>query len=209
MLGQESMDGFRIESMKGVRPVSELKVLADRTAPVSPASDPDVPAQQVSGLVCKKGHFNDPDVAYCVICGISMLQSPRKLVRRPRPQMGVLIFDNGMTVPVRNDLVLGRTPESDGTVSAGTANGVRLVDPLVGGVHAKVLLREWKVSLLDAGADGGTYVCRPGEKEWTQLEPGAEVELLPGSSAAFGRCVVTYHSHRDHTSERRSVVEAA
>ncbi|HEX3647516.1 MAG TPA: FHA domain-containing protein [Pseudonocardiaceae bacterium] len=178
--------------------MSELKILADRAADESPDADLQ---PQVSGVECKGGHLNDPSVNYCVVCGISMLQSPRRRVFGRRPQLGVLVFDNGMTVPVRQDLVLGRTPEADGTVHAGSASGVRLMDPLVDGVHARVELDEWRVRLVDLGSPTGTLYCGPGESSWTRVAPRSSVELEPGASAAFGRCVVTYYSHRDTSAQ--------
>jgi hypothetical protein len=174
--------------------MSELKVLADPTADERPEADL---RAQVSGVECKGGHLNDPSVNYCCVCGISMLQSPRRPATGPRPQLGVLVFDNGMTVSVRQDLVLGRTPEVDGTVQAGSSGGVRLVDPLVDGRHAKVELDGWRVRLVDLGSATGTLYCGPDESSWTRLASRSSVELEPGGSAAFGRCVVTYYSHRD------------
>lgn len=175
--------------------MSELKILADRAAE-SPEADYQ---PQVSGVECKGGHLNDPAVHFCVVCGISMLQSSRRPVNGPRPQLGVLVFDNGMAVPVRQNLVLGRTPEADDAVAVGTAAGVRLVDPLVDGVHARLELDGWRVRLVDLGSSTGTLFCGPNGSTWTRLAPRSSVELEPGGSAAFGRCVVTYYSHRDRS----------
>ena len=39
----------------------------------------------VEGVLCARNHFNDPDVAYCRQCGISMIQQTRTTHLRPAP----------------------------------------------------------------------------------------------------------------------------
>ena len=56
-----------------------------------PAAEPDMPplapegaqTAMVEGVLCARNHFNDPDVAYCRQCGISMVQQTRTDSARP------------------------------------------------------------------------------------------------------------------------------
>jgi len=160
--------------------------------------EPAVDAAVVVGLYCKKSHFNDPVVAYCSVCGLAMSQSNRVPVSGPRPQLGVLVLDDGTMLALTRDHVFGRLPESDPAVAAGRARPVLLPDPLVSRVHARVELRGWDVTLVDAGSVNGTFVCAPDETAWTRLPSGASVALRPGSAAAVGNRQLWYYSHRNH-----------
>jgi MFS transporter, DHA2 family, multidrug resistance protein len=151
---------------------------------------------QVIGIHCARSHFNDPNVTYCAVCGISMTQAVRKPVLGNRPPLGVLVLDDGTMFPLERDHVFGREPESDTAVAAGEANAVPLADPLVSRVHAKVLLEGWEVSVVDAQSTNGTFVWGPDSTSWTKLPPGEKTRLLPGVIAAIGSRQLRYHSYR-------------
>jgi hypothetical protein len=170
------------------------------TAPPAPVKSPAPvkPAEpQVLGLHCKQNHFNDPTVAYCSVCGISMTQSTTPPEWGPRPQVGVLVTDDGTTHPLARDLVVGRAPEGDESVAAGTAGTLVLSDPLVSRVHARVTLHDWQVRVTDTGSANGTFLLPHGQASWTRLEPGAETTVTPGSAIAFGHREMRYYSHRN------------
>ncbi|WP_020645377.1 FHA domain-containing protein [Amycolatopsis balhimycina] len=153
-------------------------------------------ATRVPGVQCARNHFNDPAVSYCSVCGISMAQSRRAPDWGPRPQLGVLVLDDGTTVPLLRDLVIGRMPEADDAVAAGEAEPVTLADPLVSRRHARIALREWQVVVTDLGSANGTFVLARDSATWTRLEPGAETVLEPGSTVAAGMRQFHYYSHR-------------
>ncbi|MGW5743758.1 FHA domain-containing protein [Amycolatopsis sp. NPDC003861] len=150
----------------------------------------------VSGVRCARDHFNDPAVSYCSVCGISMAQAPRSPDVGPRPQLGVLVLDDGTTVPLVRDLVLGRMPEFDEAVAAGEADPVTLADPLVSRRHARIALRGWQVVVTDLQSANGTFVLPRGSATWRRLEPGAGAVLEPGSTVAAGMRQLHYFSHR-------------
>lgn len=151
---------------------------------------------QVLGVHCKNSHFNDPAVAYCAVCGIAMTQSDRVPVLGDRPPLGVVIDDGGTMYPLSRDLVVGRAPEADEAVASGAASPVRVTDPLVSRVHARVVLDGWTVTVVDAGSRNGTFVWAPGQASWTRVRPGEAAELRPGTVVAFGRHQLSYHSYR-------------
>jgi hypothetical protein len=155
------------------------------------------PDEHVVGVYCKNLHFSDPSVPYCSLCGIGLAQATKLPVLGRRPQLGVLILDDGTMFPLSRDYVLGRTPGADPAVASGQASPLALVDPLVSKVHARVVRRGWEASLVDAGSKHGTFVCGPGETSWRRLSGGDSVPLRPGLAAAVGSRQFCYHSYRN------------
>ena len=78
---------------------------ADEPPPPPEPDEPEVP--QVHGVICARGHFNDPTSPFCASCGISMVQQTHNLVEGPRPPLGVLVLDDGSTYVVDRDIVVG------------------------------------------------------------------------------------------------------
>jgi hypothetical protein len=171
---------------------------APTPAAPEPTSD-SVPARtvaNVSGVRCARDHFNDPAVAYCSVCGLSMAQAPRSPEMGPRPQLGVLVLDDGTTVALVRDVLLGRMPEIDEAVAAGDVDPVTLADPLVSRRHARIALRDWQVVVSDLESANGTFVMPRGTGAWNRLEPGVETVLEAGFAIAAGMRQLRYFSHR-------------
>ncbi|WP_410667806.1 FHA domain-containing protein [Amycolatopsis sp. cmx-4-68] len=165
--------------------------------PESTSDTPPAPAvANVSGVRCARDHFNDPAVSYCSVCGLSMAQAPRSPEMGPRPQLGVLVLDDGTTVPLVRDVLLGRMPEIDEAVAAGEVDPVTLADPLVSRRHARIVLRDWQVVVVDLESANGTFVLPRGTGAWQRLEPGMETVLEAGSVLAAGMRQLRYFSHR-------------
>jgi hypothetical protein len=150
----------------------------------------------VSGVYCDRAHFNDPTVAYCVACGASLVGADRSVVSGLRPVLGMLVFDDGIVLPLDRDHVFGRSPELDPVVSAGAARPVRLPDPLLSRLHARVELVGWDVRLRDAGSMNGTFLWRRGDRSWSKLPRGGTADLRPDTLVAFGRRQFRWHSYR-------------
>src|SRR5207244_3452022 len=106
----------------------------------SPAAVADPDRDLVVGVYCRREHFNDPKMSYCTVCGISMAQSNRAPDLGRRPSLGVLVLDDGMTLPLVSDYVFGRVPEADAAVIGGEARPVRLPEHSVSRVHARIML---------------------------------------------------------------------
>jgi hypothetical protein len=158
----------------------------------------DAPARSlVIGVHCAYGHFNDPTIPYCSVCGISMIQRTRVPVPGPRPPLGVLTLDDGTARPVERGCVLGRQPDGDQLVRSGRADPLILVDPSVSRVHARMLPHGWNVFLTDAGSTNGTWVYPPDCGRWSAVPPGAALRLAPGSRVAIGAHEIRYDSYRN------------
>lgn len=155
-----------------------------------------LPDGHVLGAHCNNGHFTDPRLLYCSVCGISLSRANRVPTPGRRPQLGVLVLDNGAVLRLDRDHVLGRNPAADPDVEAGSASPVRMPDPSLSGVHAKIVLVDWDVHLVDGGSAAGTYVWGPTDSAWTKLPRGGSVPLRAGTAVAFGGRSFCYHSYR-------------
>ncbi len=181
-------------------PVREPLPVAGADQPPPPPAveedEPDVPI--VHGVMCKRGHFNDPNSPFCAICGISMVQQTHNVVEGPRPPLGVLVLDDGSTYVVDRDIVVGREPAHDPQVADGRARGIELPDPerSISRVHARVALHEWDVHLSDEGSANGTYVAARDATQWTPVPSGNPVHLSPGMHVLIGQRVLSFDSHR-------------
>ncbi|MET1041601.1 MAG: FHA domain-containing protein [Acidimicrobiales bacterium] len=169
---------------------------ADEPPPPPEPDEPEVP--HVHGVICARGHFNDPTSPFCASCGISMVQQTHNLVEGPRPPLGVLVLDDGSTYVVDRDIVVGREPDTDPAVAAGDVRGIALPDPerAISRVHARVTLQGWDVLISDAGSANGTFVARRDATQWTPIQPDSPVALTPGMHVLVGPRVLSFDSHR-------------
>ena len=164
-----------------------------------PEPEPDEPdIAMCHGVICARGHFNDPNSPFCANCGISMVQQTHNLVEAPRPPLGVLVLDDGSTYVVDRDIVIGREPDTDPGVADGSVRGIALPDPerAISRVHARVTLDQWEVRVTDAGSANGTFVATRDATQWTPVTPDAPVTLTPGMHVLVGPRVLSFDSHR-------------
>jgi FHA domain len=181
---------------------SVLLILSDDDQPAPPEPpDPAADGQVlIDGVYCpqpKIRHFNDPAVAYCRVCGLGMLQLTRQIDKGPRPPLGVLLLDDGMTFRLDADYVLGRDPEMDADVAAGRARPLRVVDPggTISRLHLRVSLHGWRVQVADLGSANGSVVHHPGGAQPQRLTPREPVEIKPGAAIDVGRRTVRFESY--------------
>jgi hypothetical protein len=155
-----------------------------------PASDR--PAVVLEGVLCTSEHFNDPAARACRQCGMSMDQPPRNVLRRQRPPLGVLVFDDGTRVTLDGDYVLGREPVLDFDVMAGRARPLRISDPegTVSRLHLRVSLVGWQVEVSDLGSANGSVLRAPGEER--TLAPFEPIVLEPGTRIGIGHRSMQY-----------------
>ena len=151
----------------------------------------------ITGVRCRKGHFNDPELVYCGVCGIGLTQAGRVLALAERPVLGVLLLDDGRLLPLDRDYVLGSAPDLAEDVQRGEATAVRIEDDLVSGLHARVSLRGWEVDVSDIGSTHGTYVREPDGGDWEPLSSGAHRTLRPGGLIAIGARQLRFDTYRN------------
>jgi hypothetical protein len=159
-----------------------------------PASDRS--AVVVEGVLCASEHFNDPEARTCRQCGTSLDQQPRSVLRRQRPPLGVLVFDDGTRVTLDGDYVLGREPVLDFDVMAGRARPLRISDPegTVSRLHLRVSLVGWQVEVSDLGSANGSVLRAPGEER--TLAPFEPIALEPGTRIGIGHRSMQYLAYQ-------------
>jgi hypothetical protein len=165
--------------------------------PVSPpAPEPGEERARVKGIRCKNGHLNDPRAGFCALCGIRTTQQTAVLVEDVRPPLGLLVFDDGATVSLDVDYLLGREPETDERVASGQLRPLLVVDR-TGGVsrhHAEIRLDGWDVLLVDIGSANGTLVAPRGAPGWASLVPHQPVRLTAGTAVRMGGRTFAFES---------------
>jgi len=162
-----------------------------------PAEDPtSISTSQARGYLCKNNHLNDPRSHFCVLCGIRMNQQTGVLVFGTRPPLGLLVFDDGSAYTLDADYCVGRMPEVHPRVAEGGLRAIVLDDHTgaVSRAHAEIHVHDWDVVLSDSGSSNGTHVAAPGEESWTQLHPGEQRRLQPGTRVRLGGRTFVFES---------------
>ncbi|GAA4220352.1 hypothetical protein FHR32_006487 [Streptosporangium album] len=174
-----------------------------QAAPESPPSGPEPEPESrplVYGVDCKNDHFNDPRVPYCAVCGIALVQRTLVPYKGPRPPLGVLLLDDGMTLRLDTDYLVGRDPERAPEVADGSVRPAKVTSPdgSVSRRHLRVALDGWDVNLVDLGSVNGTQIQPPGDPNFYDIPPNEAVAILPGTTVRIGVSrTMRYESHRN------------
>ena len=161
--------------------------------PVAGDSEPES-SQMILGIHCSRGHFNDPRVSFCSVCGIRTDQRTGVLVSGARPSLGWLLLDNGVTVLLDSDIVLGRDPASAGALPEGVqAVAIEDESGTVSRRHAELRLVGWDVELRDLGSVNGTFVARRGRDDEIRVGPQPHT-LSPGTRVRLGSYTFVFDS---------------
>ena len=152
----------------------------------------------MQGIVCARGHFNDPDARFYAICGIGMVRRRRNLVSGVRPPLGVLVLDDGRDFRRRRGYVhrqraggVGPGPHGGGT----PADDRRPEAAPVQGAHGGLLVVDWELRIEDAGSRNGTPDPPPGFFQWQQLSPEEPTPIEPGTAYRRRRPWLVFDSH--------------
>ncbi len=150
----------------------------------------------VQGVLCSRGHFNDPRSRFCSSCGISMVQNTQVLTPGPRPPLGVLVFEDGATFSLAQDYVVGRQPEVSEAVQQGLALPLPVDDPerSISRAHAELRLVDWEVHLINLSATNGSFVWDETQQQWVPIPTGQSVVLSAGMRVALGRRSAVFES---------------
>ncbi|MGW0587664.1 FHA domain-containing protein [Streptosporangium sp. NPDC002607] len=171
----------------------------------SPAPAPNSGAEPearplVYGVDCKNDHFNDPRVPYCAVCGIALVQRTLVPYKGPRPPLGVLLLDDGLTLRLDTDYLVGRDPERAPEVADGSVRPAKVTSPdgSVSRRHLRVALDGWDVNLVDLGSVNGTQIQPPGDPNFYDIPPNEPVTIMPGTTVRIGVSrTMRYESHRN------------
>jgi hypothetical protein len=151
---------------------------------------------QVQGVICSRGHFNDPRSRFCSSCGISMVQNTQILTQGPRPPLGVMVFEDGATFSLSSDYVVGRQPDVSELVQQGLALPLPVDDPerSISRAHAELRLVDWDVHLVNLSGTNGSFVWDENGQQWVPIPEGQSVVLTPGMRVALGRRSAVFES---------------
>ena len=102
-----------------------------------------------------------------------------------RPSLGRLQLDDGDSVELDHDLLIGRHPERDTDPSERAAPG-EAIGEKVSRSHLEVRFQGWDVLVVDCGSTNGTFVVpHPGGQVAT-LDPGRPHLVESGAVVYFG-----------------------
>ena len=189
--------------------MSETIVIANLTA------RPDT----VEGILCIRGHLNDPRRRYCAGCGSALLTRGGHRGRGPRPVVGMLRRDDGLRHPVSTSfLVVLREAGSRPTCVPPDEGGRALLRVAVGfdgwaphllaeGVGARLRLPDGSEEPLIPGVprplpDGAALHLGTGFLRYAALIPNAAIRSAPTPT---GRAVGPRHRARRRLLPDRSV----
>ncbi|MFP5346750.1 MAG: FHA domain-containing protein [Actinomycetes bacterium] len=153
----------------------------------------------VDGVLCSRGHFNDPDLPTCVSCG-TPIPADQARVRMPRPPLGILVTDGGTIYTVTGNYVIGREADRSPEVLGGHASSLPLRDAArsTSRIHARLTVSGWKVLLTDARSANGTFLSRNGASgPWRRLPPEVPVALAHGDRLRLGKRQLLFDSWRE------------
>jgi hypothetical protein len=148
---------------------------------------------EVEGMMCSRGHFNNPESAYCMVCGMSLLHLTPTRVVRPRPTLGFIVFDDGASFGLDRSYVIGREPTGVGNPDAELLV-IHDNNDTLSRTHAELRLDGWSVQIIDLGSTNGTYIWDSQHDRWNQLTTGHPVELQSGETVALGRRTFVFES---------------
>ncbi|WP_216892681.1 FHA domain-containing protein [Nocardia alni] len=141
---------------------------------------------RVLGFVCARAHPSDPRAAFCTVCGmpVDQTQRPTEVVR---PPLGRLMLDDGTTLVLIADTVLGRDPQNSDAAQRGMQPFK--IEDTSGGMsraHAEIRLVNWDVTIADRGSTNGTHVRLPGRQDWIRVLPNQPMALPFGAELMLG-----------------------
>lgn len=131
----------------------------------------------VPGITCRHGHFNADQARWCAICGSSLVGRQSYRSRSVRPAVGVLVADDGSTIPVARSIEIAPTRRRRGQPT--------LLEGLDG--RAAIRVKGWLVFLV-ARSEAGVEV------QGIPLQAGQPVPLSAGTRFRVGDRGFTFES---------------
>ncbi len=157
-----------------------------------PVSEP-VASVMVLARVCKAGHANRAARVSCEVCDAFLPAGDDGITRVARPSLGTLEFDDGTTIELTGDVVIGRNPVPNGPGDT----PVVLAGERLSRTHLAVRCHDWDVFVEDCGSRNGTVVVTSGDTAPVPLTPHTPVHVEDGATIYFGSCTCVFRSRRN------------
>ncbi|MGI9599491.1 MAG: FHA domain-containing protein [Acidimicrobiales bacterium] len=167
-----------------------LAVLTNDTDPTDVEAGSEA-GQQVLGIRCSRGHFNNPQAGYCQVCGISMIHLTHRLEPGVRPTLGFVVFADGATYALDRPYLIGRRPVP-GPDSGMTALATQDATQSVSREHAELRIEEWDVEYVDLGSTNGSFIWNTVAGRWDPIPAGTSVTLESGTTVSVGRMTFVF-----------------
>lgn len=106
--------------------------------------------------------------------------------------IAVAVLDDGTSLPLFGDAVLGRSPDLDHRVRQGVADALTITDPRrqLSRCHALLRVDRWRVETIDLGSRNGTAVMAA-DGEWERLLPGIGTPVRDGQQIRLASRILT------------------
>ena len=140
----------------------------------------------VEAKVCGRGHVNPPTSAICVVCGAPLRPGNEGNVHVTRPSLGRLQLDDGDSVELDHDVLIGRNPDRDTDPSRADLRRVKAIGDKVSRSHLEVRLQGWDIFVVDCGSTNGTFVVPHAGGQVVAVDPGRPQLVEPGAAVYFG-----------------------
>ena len=137
-----------------------------------------------------------PLALYCRSTGRRL--PPRQALEvAPGVARAVAVFEDGLSLSLSGDSLIGRSPHRDRRVIAGTAAPVVVDDPTKRISRCHLLLRflEQQIQVVDLGSCNGTAVRGP-DAQWHEVVPGIGTRINDGQRVRIASRVFRIHSLR-------------
>ena len=175
-----------------------------RVPPVEDLNDPDItlppPASAalieeiggedrgalVEAKVCGRGHSNPPTSAICAVCDAPLRPGSEANVHVTRPSLGRLQLDDGDSVELDHDLLIGRNPDRDTEPDRASLRRVKAIGDKVSRSHLEVRLQGWDIFVVDCGSTNGTFVVPHAGGQVVPVDPSRPQLVEPGAIVYFG-----------------------
>ena len=103
-----------------------------------------------------------------------------------RPSLGRLQLDDGDSVELDHDLLIGRNPDRDTDPSRAALRRVKAIGDKVSRSHLEVRLQGWDIFVVDCGSTNGTFVVPHAGGQVVPVDPGRPQLVEPGATVYFG-----------------------
>jgi FHA domain len=171
--------------------------------PQEPEPEPDEPEPEPRGAApAAEGRRPDEPAGD----GASEAPEPGAAMPLSEP-IGALVGDDGSTLELDGNYVVGRKPLDHPDVVKGLAKPFAFpdTDPEISRAHTLVLVEGTKVSIADLGSANGTFIAKAGATEWQPLEAGVATPIAPGDRVLIGRRTFVFEPRQGATAGMTAV----
>lgn len=119
--------------------------------------------------------------------------------------VAVAVFDDGTSLSLTGDTVVGRSPQQDARVSKGQAGAIIITSQAphrISRCHLLLRVTHWDVEVIDLGSRNGTWLSSV-DGDWARIVPGLGHNVGDGQAVRFGsRCFAMHYLQRNQRAQQ-------